>query len=204
MAVFSCSSYTHWVNPEYSSDFNGIILPLATIEGHSRMRERWEYRQKSSRGGAAVCIERKKESSAVRVTVTAIHKVKCCSIDSQLIETISSWSEEHPVDRNQSTWSTVSSLSWRTQSTLSQNQKVERINAVTRFCDSVCAESIRSWTVNQVLSYQVIVAYCTFMITSLHIVEIDHEIISTTIVPTPDSSKAVVRFWRKNVHMVLI
>ena len=25
------SSYTHWVNPEYCSNFNGIILPLATI-----------------------------------------------------------------------------------------------------------------------------------------------------------------------------
>ena len=43
--LFLHSSYTHWVNPEYCSDFNGIVLPLATTEGHSRVSERWEYRR---------------------------------------------------------------------------------------------------------------------------------------------------------------
>ena len=45
--LFLHSSYTHRVNPEYCSNFNGIILPLATTEGHSGMSERWEYRRKS-------------------------------------------------------------------------------------------------------------------------------------------------------------
>ena len=43
--LFLHSSYTHCVNPEYCSNFNGIILPLATIEGHSRVSDRWEYRR---------------------------------------------------------------------------------------------------------------------------------------------------------------
>ena len=44
--LFLHSSYTHWVyNPQYCSDFNGIILPLATTECHSRVSERWEYRR---------------------------------------------------------------------------------------------------------------------------------------------------------------
>ena len=42
--LFLHSSYTHWVTAEYCSNFNGIILPLATVEGHSRVSERWEYR----------------------------------------------------------------------------------------------------------------------------------------------------------------
>ena len=42
--LFLHSSYTHWVNPEYCSNFNGIILPLSTVEGHSRVSGRWEYR----------------------------------------------------------------------------------------------------------------------------------------------------------------
>ena len=46
--LFLHSSYTHLVNPEYCSNFNAIILPPATIEGHSRVSERWEYRQKPS------------------------------------------------------------------------------------------------------------------------------------------------------------
>ena len=45
--LFLHSSYTHWINPEYCSNFNGIILPLATNEGHSRASERWEYRRKN-------------------------------------------------------------------------------------------------------------------------------------------------------------
>ena len=31
-------------------------------------------------------------------------------------------------------------------------------------------------------------------------VEIDHEIFSTVILPSADSRRAVVSFWRKNVH----
>ena len=42
--LFLHSSYTLWVHPEYCSNFNGIILPLATIEGHVLVSERWEYR----------------------------------------------------------------------------------------------------------------------------------------------------------------
>ena len=39
MAVFSSSTPAGLtVNPEYCSNFNGIILPLATNEGHSRVR----------------------------------------------------------------------------------------------------------------------------------------------------------------------
>ena len=43
--LFPHSIYTQWVNPEYCSNFNGIILPLATIKGHSCVSERWEYRR---------------------------------------------------------------------------------------------------------------------------------------------------------------
>ena len=47
-SIFLHPSYTHWVNPEYCSNFIGIIgiiLPLATTECHSRVSERWEYRR---------------------------------------------------------------------------------------------------------------------------------------------------------------
>ena len=42
MAVFSSSTPATRIelNPEYCSNFIGIILPLATVEGHSRVSER--------------------------------------------------------------------------------------------------------------------------------------------------------------------
>ena len=42
--LFLHASYTDWVNLEYCSNFNGIIFPLATTEGHSGVSERWEYK----------------------------------------------------------------------------------------------------------------------------------------------------------------
>ena len=73
------SSYTHWVYPEYCLNFNEIILPLATTEGHSRVSERWEYRRKTTE--EYICHTRKRnrknEPSTCKTLIRMEFKLEC-------------------------------------------------------------------------------------------------------------------------------